>query len=70
MWRSDDAKDVPEFITLALITQAHYANVIHPNNPDIVWWQALGHFGASHDRVFYKTVDGGKTWKKFYTVMT
>ena len=38
---------------------------IHPTNPDIVYVGALGHaFGAGPDRGVYKTVDGGKTWKK------
>ena len=39
--------------------------VIHPTNPDIVWVAALGHlFGPSDERGIYKTVDGGKTWKR------
>ncbi len=38
---------------------------IHPTNPDIAYVGALGHaFGAGPDRGVYKTVDGGKTWKK------
>ena len=39
--------------------------VIHPANPDIVWLAALGSpFGPNDERGIYKTVDGGKTWKK------
>ena len=38
---------------------------IHPNNPDIVWLAASGSpFGPTADRGVYKTIDGGKTWKK------
>ncbi len=38
---------------------------IHPTNPDIVYVGALGHvFGPNSERGVFKTVDGGKTWKK------
>lgn len=38
---------------------------IHPKNPDIAYVAALGHlFGPNPERGVYKTVDGGKTWKK------
>jgi photosystem II stability/assembly factor-like uncharacterized protein len=41
------------------------AVVIHPTNPDVVFVGALGRlWGPSEDRGLYKTVDGGKTWKK------
>src|SRR5687767_12394789 len=41
------------------------AIVIHPTNPDIVWLAALGSpFGPNQERGIFKTVDGGKTWKK------
>ena len=39
--------------------------VIHPNNPDIVWVAAQGPLhGKSENRGVYKSIDGGKTWKK------
>ncbi|MBV6457303.1 MAG: hypothetical protein HONBIEJF_00411 [Fimbriimonadaceae bacterium] len=38
---------------------------IHPKNPDTVWVAALGHvYGPHPERGVYKSVDGGKTWKK------
>lgn len=38
---------------------------IHPTNPDIVWVAAYGDvFKANSERGVFKTVDGGKTWKK------
>jgi len=38
---------------------------IHPTNPDIVYVSALGHaFGPNEERGVFKTIDGGKTWKR------
>jgi len=38
---------------------------IHPTNPDIVWVAAYGDvFKANSERGVFKTIDGGKTWKK------
>jgi len=39
--------------------------VIHPKNPDIVYVAALGHlFTRNEERGVFRTMDGGKTWKK------
>jgi photosystem II stability/assembly factor-like uncharacterized protein len=39
--------------------------LLHPTNPDIAYAAALGTtWGEREDRGVYKTVDGGKTWKK------
>ncbi len=39
--------------------------IIHPANPDIVIVAGLGHpYGANEQRGVFKTIDGGKTWKK------
>lgn len=38
---------------------------IHPTNPDIVYAAVLGHpFNPNEERGVFKTIDGGKTWKK------
>jgi photosystem II stability/assembly factor-like uncharacterized protein len=38
---------------------------IHPGNPDIVWVAAYGNaFKRNPERGVFKTVDGGKTWRK------
>lgn len=39
--------------------------IVDPHNPDVVFVAVLGHTWAPNpDRGVYKTVDGGKTWKK------
>ncbi len=39
--------------------------IVHPTNPDIVIVAGLGHpYGANEQRGVFKTMDGGKTWKK------
>lgn len=38
---------------------------IHPTNPDIVYVGSLGRlWGENPERGLFKTIDGGKTWKK------
>ena len=39
--------------------------VIHPTKPDIVYVAAMGHlWSPNEERGVFRTVDGGKTWKK------
>jgi photosystem II stability/assembly factor-like uncharacterized protein len=39
--------------------------VIHPKNPDIVYVAAMGHlFSRNEERGVFRTMDGGKSWKK------
>jgi photosystem II stability/assembly factor-like uncharacterized protein len=46
-------------------TQSIARVVVDPVNPKIVYAAVMGHlFGPNPDRGLYKTVDGGKTWKK------
>lgn len=43
--------------------------VVHPTNPDIVWVASLGAlYSRNEERGLYKTVDGGKTWKKTLSI--
>src|SRR5439155_17997657 len=46
-------------------TQSIARIVVDPTNPNIVYVAANGHlFGANPERGLYKSVDGGKNWKK------
>ena len=46
-------------------TQSIGRIVVDPTNPNIVYVAAMGHlFGPNAERGLFKSVDGGKTWKK------
>ena len=64
IWRTDDGGR--SWKNLGLKDTRHIVRiVIHPKNPDIVWVAAMGHlFGPNEERGIFKTMDGGKTWKK------
>jgi photosystem II stability/assembly factor-like uncharacterized protein len=64
MWRSDDGGK--SWKNIGLNDGRHIIRiVIHPKNPDIVWAAVMGHlFGPNEERGVYKTVDGGKTWRR------
>ena len=64
MWRSDDGGRT--WKNIGLKDGRHIIRVvIHPRNPDIVWAAVMGHlFGPNEMRGVYKTVDGGKSWKR------
>ena len=64
VYRSDDGGDSWRYLGLKE-TQFIGKVRVHPKNPDVVWVAALGPvFGKSKDRGVYKSVDGGKSWKK------
>jgi photosystem II stability/assembly factor-like uncharacterized protein len=54
------------FVNVGLKETHHIGRVItHPTNPDIVYVAAQGHlWGYNDERGIFKTIDGGKTWRK------
>lgn len=64
IWRTDDGGRT--WKNMGLKDTRHISRiVIHPKNPNIVWVAAVGHlFGDNEERGIFKTIDGGKTWKK------
>ncbi|GIV36809.1 MAG: hypothetical protein KatS3mg032_1188 [Cyclobacteriaceae bacterium] len=64
MWKSVDAGKT--WVNIGLNESRHIPRVrIHPKNPDIVYAAVLGDlFKSSQERGVYKSVDGGKTWKR------
>jgi hypothetical protein len=64
IYKSSDAAKTRQRMGLA-DTQHIARIVVHPSNPDIVWVAAMGHLGTpNQERGVFKTVDGGRTWKK------
>lgn len=64
VWRSDNGGKT--WRNLGLKDGRHIIRlIIHPKNPDIVWAAVMGHlFGPNLERGIFKTIDGGKNWKK------
>ncbi len=64
MWKSEDGGRV--WKNTGLKNSRHITRIIiHPKDANTVLVSALGHlFGSSEDRGIYKTIDGGKTWKR------
>jgi photosystem II stability/assembly factor-like uncharacterized protein len=64
MWKSVDAGKTWSHIGLK--ESRHIPRIrIHPKNPDVVYVAVLGDlFKSSEERGVYKSVDGGKTWKR------
>lgn len=64
IWRSDDGGKT--WRNLGLKEGRHIVRIIiHPRNPDITWVAVMGHlFGPNEERGIYKTVDGGRNWRK------
>ncbi|TYA71948.1 WD40/YVTN/BNR-like repeat-containing protein [Seonamhaeicola marinus] len=64
VYKSTDAGKTWKHIGLTKTEQISRI-VIHPTNPDIVYVAAQGKYSApTEERGIYKSVDGGKTWKK------
>ena len=64
IWKSMDAGKT--WKNMGLHDSHHIAEIIiHPTNPDIVWVAVMGHlFSENEERGVFKTIDGGKSWKK------
>ncbi len=64
IYKSADAGKTWTFIGLRDVGQISTIRV-HPTNPDVVYVAALGNpFVPNPERGIFKTIDGGKTWKK------
>jgi hypothetical protein len=64
MWKSIDGGATWTHIGLE-DSQSIGRVAVDPTNPDIVYVAVAGHlFGQNAERGLYKTIDGGKTWKK------
>lgn len=68
VYKSTDAGKTWNFIGLRDTGQISTIRV-HPSNADIVYVAALGNpFAANVDRGVYKSIDGGRNWKKILYV--
>jgi len=67
-WKSTDAGKSWSFIGLE--NTEHISRIrIHPKNPDIVYFAAIGNlWKPNRERGLYKSIDGGKSWKKILYV--
>lgn len=64
MWKSEDGGK--SWKNIGLKDGRHITNIIiHPSNPDVLWVGVMGHlFGPNTERGIFKSIDGGKSWKK------
>ncbi|MDC7995076.1 VPS10 domain-containing protein [Altibacter sp. HG106] len=64
IWKTEDAGKT--WKSMGLEKSRHIPRIaIHPKNHDIVYAAVLGNiYKPTQERGVYKTVDGGKTWKK------
>ncbi len=68
VYRSTDGGETWQHLGL---TETHQVTAIrvHPSNPDVAYVAAIGHaFGPNPERGVFRTMDGGKSWKKILFV--
>ena len=64
VYRSTDGGESWQHLGL-VETQQVTAIRVHPSNPDVAYVAAIGHaFGPNPERGVFRTVDGGRSWKK------
>lgn len=64
IYRSTDAGETWQHLGLVETHQVTAIRV-HPDNPDVAYVAAIGHaFGPNPERGVFRTIDGGKSWKK------
>ena len=64
-WKSYDAGKTWEKLNLNIDQVQVGRIIIHPKNPDVVFIAVIGDlFKNSKERGIYRTLDGGKNWKK------
>ena len=68
IYKSEDAGET--WTNMGLHDSHHISRVvIHPTNPEIVYAGVMGHlYSANEERGVFKSVDGGKTWKRSFFV--
>jgi photosystem II stability/assembly factor-like uncharacterized protein len=64
IWKSEDAGKT--WNSSGLVKSRHVSRIaVHPKNNNIVFAAVLGNiYKPTNDRGVYKSIDGGKTWKK------
>ena len=64
VFKSTDAGET--WANMGLLDSHHIGRVvIHPKDPDVVYVAAIGHmYSFNEQRGLYRTLDGGKTWKR------
>ena len=68
VWKSMDAGETWKFIGLP--NSEHVSRIrIHPSNPDVLYVGVIGNlWKPNKERGLYKSIDGGKNWKKILFV--
>lgn len=58
------------WVHLGLKDTKHISKVVlHPDDPNVAWVAAQGHvWGTNEERGVYKTIDGGKSWKRVLSI--